>query len=165
MSEVEMSRLLGEYTEVINRVLSRGGVFYFHPDYEDYRQELNLVLVQWMQKCPTLLHFLLDYPEEKIYQRLLWFLLDLRRQSRKQVSGAVEVAEVAEVLADTQKSVLQALEDEEHFAACWESLRPSQQRQFWVLLKEPQETGFSRSRLSYYRCQLKKSFKNFYPNL
>ena len=82
MSEVEMSRLLGEYTEVINRVLSRGGVFYFHPDYEDYRQELNLVLVQWMQKCPTLLHFLLDYPEERIYQRLLWFLLDLRRQSQ-----------------------------------------------------------------------------------
>lgn len=165
MTQEEMSRLLTEYASVLDRVLSHGGVFYFHPDYEDYRQELNLLLVQWMQKSPTLLHFLLDYPEEKIYQRLLWYLLDLRRQGRKQVAGAVEIATVAEVLEDTTTSVLHALETEETFAACWESLRPSQQRQFWILLKEPKVTGFSRSRLSYYRCQLKKSFKNFYPNL
>ena len=46
MTQEEMSRLLTEYASVLDRVLSRGGVFYFHPDYEDYRQELNLTILK-----------------------------------------------------------------------------------------------------------------------
>lgn len=165
MNQEEISRLLPEYAGVINRVLQGGGVFYNHPDYEDYRQELNLVLFQWMKQSDNLLHFLLEYPEGKIYQRLLWLLLDRRRKDRKQVCGSMEIQELAEWYGDSRQSALEALAQEERFSDCWQSLSASQQNQFWILWDKPRQNKVSRSLLSYYRRQLKKKFKNFYPNL
>lgn len=165
MNQEEISRLLPEYAPVIDRVLQRAGVFYHYPDCEDYRQDLSLVLLQWMKKSDSLLHFLLEYPEGKIYQRLLWFLLDCRRKESKKIQGQVEIEKLAEYFGDSKSIADEALVQEETFLACWESLTPSQQNQFWILWDKPQEKRCSRSLLSYYRCQLKKKFKNFYPNL
>lgn len=168
MTNEEMEELFKEYHGLMFRVLRRGGVFPAHSYFEDYWQELSLVLFQLMKEAPDRIGFLTAYNESWLFSHLLWRLSDIRRYQTRHVKEEVLELPVEELLQTTPEEHLDAatvLERDALLMGFWNSLKPKQQGQLEKLWQaKSQKPPVSPALLSYYRTCLRKIFKKFCEN-
>lgn len=149
----EWQTLMASYERLFYKVLIRAGIFPSHPDFDDYLQELRLLLFERAQ----------HYPEEGIFRNenevnylfgfLLWRVIDLQRKSKrhKQLiqTLASEVEEAIDLKEDIDNHLL--------LLQFWEFLKPKEQQMWldWV-----NQVGTKQSRY-YYRQKLKARWRQF----
>jgi len=145
----EWHTLMASYERLFYKVLIRAGIFPSHPDFEDYLQELRLMLFERARR----------YPDEGIFRNenevnyLLWRVIDLQRKSNRQ-------KQLIQAIASEQEETIDLKEDiDNHLLLMqfWAFLKPKE-RQMW--LDWVNQEGSKQSRY-YYRQKLRARWQQF----
>ncbi len=80
----EWHTLMASYERLFYKVLIRAGIFPSHPDFEDYLQELRLMLFERARRYPDEGIFRNENEVNYLFGFLLWRVIDLQRKSNRQ---------------------------------------------------------------------------------
>jgi hypothetical protein len=149
----EWQTLMASYERLFYKVLIRAGIFPSHPDFDDYLQELRLLLFERAQRYPEEGIFRNENEVNYLFGFLLWRVIDLQRKGKrhKQLiqTLASEVEEAIDLKEDIDNHLL--------LLQFWEFLKPKEQQMWldWV-----NQVGTKQSRY-YYRQKLKARWRQF----
>lgn len=147
--------VIQKYERLIYKVLSDNRIFLLNPSYQDWAQELKMVLVQLVDPFTSLEQFEHEYPLSYLYRKLKWSLGDLRRKEQKQGHELLQPEEWATVLA---KDVLIQEDAKLLIEEFYRTLVIKDQAKLRALLGENE---LSRQMRGYYRKSLRKKFQEF----
>lgn len=147
--------VIQKYERLIYKVLSDNRIFLLNPSYQDWEQELKLVLVQLVDSFTSMEQFEQEYPLSYLYRKLKWSLVDLRRKEQKQGHELLQPEEWAAVLA---KDVLIQEDAKLLIEEFYYTLVSKDQEKLQALLGGNE---LSRQMRGYYRKSLRKKFQEF----
>lgn len=119
MEKNQSEKLLQQYEPLFHKVLQRCGIYYSHPDYQDYLQILRLSFFRWSQshqleELSELFGFLCwqvrDHQRKEYRQQLI-----LNKALEKEICQDLAVEEKVEVKSTIQALWQQANEGEKLF--------------------------------------------------
>lgn len=149
----EWQTLMASYERLFYKVLIRAGIFPSHPDFEDYLQELRLMLFERARKYPDEGIFRNENEVNYLFGFLLWRVIDLQRKSNRQ-------KQLIQAIASEQEETIDLKEDiDNHLLLMqfWTFLKPKE-RQMW--LDWVNQVGSKQSRY-YYRQKLRARWQQF----
>lgn len=159
--EIEMLFVEAEYDLLIEKVLMRCGVFASHGDYEDYRQELRLLLVEELAQATSRQEFLARYYGSRLFGRLVWQMKDIFRKQRRRNEGCGFEEDLLLQLADGRPDPLQQVEEAQRTRDFWELLAEAEREKLSQLLTDRRENQLDRRRRYKFRKALEKKVKLF----
>jgi DNA-directed RNA polymerase specialized sigma24 family protein len=145
--------LMNSYERLFYKVLIRAGIFPSHPDFEDYLQELRILLFERARLYPNEGLFRSENEINYLFGFMLWRVIDMQRKNGKQ-KRLIEALET-----ETEEFTYLKEEVDNHLLLMqfWEFLKPKE-RQMW--LDWVNEAGSKQSRY-YYRQKLKARWRQF----
>jgi DNA-directed RNA polymerase specialized sigma24 family protein len=145
--------LMNSYERLFYKVLIRAGIFPSHPDFEDYLQELRILLFERARLYPNEGLFRSENEINYLFGFMLWRVIDMQRKNGKQ-KRLIEALET-----ETEEFTYLKEEVDNHLLVMqfWEFLKPKE-RQMW--LDWVNEVGSKQSRY-YYRQKLKARWRQF----
>ncbi|NQE01009.1 sigma-70 family RNA polymerase sigma factor [Enterococcus gallinarum] len=149
----EWHTLMASYERLFYKVLIRAGIFPSHPDFEDYLQELRLMLFERARRYPDEGIFRNENEVNYLFGFLLWRVIDLQRKSNRQ-------KQLIQAIASEQEETIDLKEDiDNHLLLMqfWAFLKPKE-RQMW--LDWVNQEGSKQSRY-YYRQKLRARWQQF----
>ncbi|MDV7824390.1 sigma-70 RNA polymerase sigma factor region 4 domain-containing protein [Enterococcus gallinarum] len=149
----EWHTLMASYERLFYKVLIRAGIFPSHPDFEDYLQELRLMLFERTRRYPDEGIFRNENEVNYLFGFLLWRVIDLQRKSNRQ-------KQLIQAIASEQEETIDLKEDiDNHLLLMqfWAFLKPKE-RQMW--LDWVNQEGSKQSRY-YYRQKLRARWQQF----
>ncbi|MCD5075297.1 sigma-70 family RNA polymerase sigma factor [Enterococcus gallinarum] len=149
----EWHTLMASYERLFYKVLIRAGIFPSHPDFEDYLQELRLMLFERARRYPDEGIFRNENEVNYLFGFLLWRVIDLQRKSNRQ-------KQLIQAIASEQEEAIDLKEDiDNHLLLMqfWAFLKPKE-RQMW--LDWVNQEGSKQSRY-YYRQKLRARWQQF----
>ena len=149
----EWHTLMASYERLFYKVLIRAGIFPSHPDFEDYLQELRLMLFERARRYPDEGIFRNENEVNYLFGFLLWRVIDLQRKSNRQ-------KQLIQAIASEQEETIDLKEDiDNHLLLMqfWAFLQPKE-RQMW--LDWVNQEGSKQSRY-YYRQKLRARWQQF----
>lgn len=155
MQRTLAEEVIQKYERLIYKVLSDNRIFLLNPSYQDWEQELKLVLVQLVDSFLSMEQFEQEYPLSYLYRKLKWSLVDLRRKEQKQGHELLQPEEWAAVLA---KDVLIQEDTKLLIEEFYYTLVSKDQEKLHALLGG---NKLSRQMRGYYRKSLRKKFQEF----
>jgi DNA-directed RNA polymerase specialized sigma24 family protein len=149
--------LMNSYERLFYKVLIRAGIFPSHPDFEDYLQELRILLFERARLYPNEGLFRSENEINYLFGFMLWRVIDMQRKNGKQ-KRLIEALET-ETETETEEFTYLKEEVDNHLLLMqfWEFLKPKE-RQMW--LDWVNEVGSKQSRY-YYRQKLKARWRQF----
>jgi DNA-directed RNA polymerase specialized sigma24 family protein len=147
--------LMNSYERLFYKVLIRAGIFPSHPDFEDYLQELRILLFERARLYPNEGLFRSENEINYLFGFMLWRVIDMQRKNGKQK----RLIEALETETETEEFTYLKEEVDNHLLLMqfWEFLKPKE-RQMW--LDWVNEVGSKQSRY-YYRQKLKARWRQF----
>ncbi|WP_288551655.1 MULTISPECIES: sigma-70 family RNA polymerase sigma factor [Enterococcus] len=149
----EWHTLMASYERLFYKVLIRAGIFPSHPDFEDYLQELRLMLFERARRYPDEGIFRNENEVNYLFGFLLWRVIDLQRKSNRQ-------KQLIQAITSEQEETIDLKEDiDNHLLLMqfWAFLKPKE-RQMW--LDCVNQEGSKQSRY-YYRQKLRARWQQF----
>lgn len=149
----EWHTLMASYERLFYKVLIRAGIFPSHPDFEDYLQELRLMLFKRARRYPDEGIFRNENEVNYLFGFLLWRVIDLQRKSNRQ-------KQLIQAITSEQEETIDLKEDiDNHLLLMqfWAFLKPKE-RQMW--LDCVNQEGSKQSRY-YYRQKLRARWQQF----
>lgn len=149
----EWHTLMASYERLFYKVLIRAGIFPSHPDFEDYLQELRLMLFERARRYSDEGIFRNENEVNYLFGFLLWRVIDLQRKSNRQ-------KQLIQAIASEQEETIDLKEDiDNHLLLMqfWAFLKPKE-RQMW--LDWVNQEGSKQSRY-YYRQKLRARWQQF----
>ena len=145
---------MASYERLFYKVLIRAGIFPSHPDFEDYLQELRLMLFERARRYPDEGIFRNENEVNYLFGFLLWRVIDLQRKSNRQ-------KQLIQAIASEQEETIDLKEDIDNHLLLM---------QFWAFLETERTTkcgidwvnqeGSKQSRY-YYRQKLRARWQQF----
>lgn len=167
MDKSEVCQLIAMYEKdgLLDKVLTRGGIFSSCQEYQDYRQDLQIMLLELIQNAPSQVDFIAEYHGSRLFGKLLWSLKDSRRDQRRR-------QKLVEVIDEPAEELLYEVPDESlradelvTTADFWESFQQSlstkEAEKMQRLLLDGATPCLNRNVRHKYRQALRKKFKLF----
>lgn len=159
--EIEVLFEEAEYELLIEKVLMRCGVFASHNDYEDYRQELCLALLEKMGQATSRQVFLADHHGSRLFGWLVWRMKDFFRKGQCQQESCQGADEALFQVASRERSPEAQVEEAQRTQDFWVCLSEGERDKLAQLLADQKEGKLDRRVRYKLRKALEKKLKLF----